>query len=166
MCSALATDYDGGDCCECTCDSLSLECGTNGYDCVDSSASCDDQDDSTGDDFAFVLDDDTEGSFSFSECTDEQLGDGDCDMGNNNELCGTSERLSRSSHPGTLLVDCWSPLLVQVTPPQSSRSRDITRYAGGKKALAASGLVNAVHHWSLLGIRSIAFSLDSNREWS
>lgn len=33
-------DYDGGDCCSCTCVDGDYECGFSGYDCVDPEAGC------------------------------------------------------------------------------------------------------------------------------
>ena len=96
-----ASDYDGGDCCECTCVStVDYTCGTHhhgGYACLDPSAPCVDDDDiTTLPDYEY-----TSASQSTSTCFEAVLGDGDCDPINNNEDCGTSHSL----------VICWSPFL-------------------------------------------------------
>eukprot|EP00904_Undaria_pinnatifida_P003009 jgi/Undpi1/12709/HiC_scaffold_6.g02377.m1 len=89
--------YDGGDCCECTCvSSTEFTCGdpnNGGFACVDPSAWCVDDDDVTAipeDDTYFDFPDDDNrfpGSFSFSECIDDFISDGDCDSINNTEEC-------------------------------------------------------------------------------
>lgn len=57
-------DYDGGDCCECTCISNSYACGPS-YNCVDPWAQCDDvttfQNEDDVDSFSYNFDDDTSG---------------------------------------------------------------------------------------------------------
>lgn len=48
--SALVQDYDGGDCCACTCeDTPTQTCGEGGFACIDPSAPCVDDDDITVD---------------------------------------------------------------------------------------------------------------------
>lgn len=64
-------NYDGGDCCDCTCvDGLQYECGYNGYYCLDSSC--------------------TDSSSSYPECMEDLLlpGNGFCDEVTNNLECG------------------------------------------------------------------------------
>lgn len=74
------SEFDGGDCCECTCVSTEeFTCGENGgYACVDPSAACVDDDDAT-----------TLPSFGVS-CVDFFIADGDCDDQNNFAECGAS----------------------------------------------------------------------------
>ncbi|CAN0328463.1 unnamed protein product [Ectocarpus sp. 6 AP-2014] len=67
-------DYDGGDCCSCTCVDNELECGSLGFQCIDPAAECVDDDSFTVD---FV-----------ENCSLEFLGNGFCDDENNNALCG------------------------------------------------------------------------------
>ncbi|CAM9523651.1 unnamed protein product [Scytosiphon promiscuus] len=74
-------DYDGGDCCECTCvgdddpgDDDFGRCGPHsGFACVDPSAPCVDDDSVTVD--------------MIDECQAGQIGDGWCDDNNNKEEC-------------------------------------------------------------------------------
>lgn len=84
-----ATDYDGGDCCQCTCLSTVLfTCGdenNGGFACIDPRAVCVDDDD-FGDTY---YDDDFSASFDFEPCSQEFMSDGECDSVNNNEECGT-----------------------------------------------------------------------------
>ncbi|CAN0142722.1 unnamed protein product, partial [Laminaria digitata] len=72
------SDYDGGDCCECTCVSNDrYECGAyGGFACIDPSAPCADDDDWT-----------TVPTFG-SSCLDHFIRDSHCDPSNNNEECG------------------------------------------------------------------------------
>lgn len=78
--------YDGGDCCACTCESETL-CGTRrdfgggGYNCVDPSAQCEEEEEAEAEDES--VDEET-------GCNDETLGDSVCDEENNNEACGES----------------------------------------------------------------------------
>ncbi|CAM9166931.1 unnamed protein product, partial [Hapterophycus canaliculatus] len=72
-------DYDGGDCCSCTCDDARASdngntCGNDGYQCIDPSAEC-------------VDDDDVSSAMVFA-CSVEYIGDGDCHPQNNMEICG------------------------------------------------------------------------------
>ena len=80
MCCPCWSDYDGGDCCECTCvSSVEYTCGENGgYACIDPSAPCVDNDDVT-----------ELPSFEIS-CITQYIADGDCDAENNFEECGKS----------------------------------------------------------------------------
>lgn len=93
----FTSDYDGGDCCECTCVSTDVfTCGDEnhgGFACVDPSAPCVNDDDFTpgADDFYFDYDDDFSASFEFQPCIDDFISDGDCDSANNNEECGGSK---------------------------------------------------------------------------
>ncbi|CAN0006371.1 unnamed protein product, partial [Ectocarpus fasciculatus] len=74
--------YDGGDCCECTCQNPSDDdndwyCskdGWGGFACIDPDASCVDDDDITVD--------------MVENCETNWFGDGYCDQNNNNEICG------------------------------------------------------------------------------
>lgn len=82
---AAPQDYDGGDCCSCTCEGEDpTVCGNlklfggGGYDCQDPDAGCEDEDEGS-------VDRDT-------GCDDGGLGDGICDDVNNNENCGESSR--------------------------------------------------------------------------
>lgn len=79
--------YDGGDCCECTCvDSEEHTCGDlveGGFACIDPNAPCADVHE-----FFFPAADDFEGSMTFSSCEDAFIGDGFCDIDNNNSECG------------------------------------------------------------------------------
>lgn len=78
------SDYDGGDCCECTCEvpedndepnyDGTVECGT--FACIDPAAPCVDDDSVTVDMLYF--------------CNAKQMGDGFCDISNNIAECGTS----------------------------------------------------------------------------
>ncbi|CAM9475522.1 unnamed protein product, partial [Ectocarpus sp. 12 AP-2014] len=68
-------DYDGGDCCECSCASSSsaeYSCGENGFNCRDTTCL----------DLSLVAE--------FPDCTGDYLtiGDGSCFEANNNDLCG------------------------------------------------------------------------------
>ncbi|CAM9167930.1 unnamed protein product, partial [Ectocarpus sp. 12 AP-2014] len=68
-------DYDGGDCCECSCASSSSaenSCGENGFNCRDTTCL----------DLSLVAE--------FPDCTGDYLtiGDGSCSEANNNDLCG------------------------------------------------------------------------------
>ncbi|CAM9103533.1 unnamed protein product [Laminaria digitata] len=83
--------YDGGDCCECTCVSTeAFTCGdegNGGFDCQDPSApiapACvDDDDDDMSASYSYQM------SIDFSSCVEERIGDGDCQLQNNNEECG------------------------------------------------------------------------------
>ncbi|CAM9310619.1 unnamed protein product, partial [Ectocarpus fasciculatus] len=65
--------YDRGDCCSCTCVDEAFECGSNGFACIDPSAECVDDDDVTVD----IL----------QNCDSRDIGDGYCDLENNNEEC-------------------------------------------------------------------------------
>ncbi|CAM9566132.1 unnamed protein product, partial [Ectocarpus sp. 4 AP-2014] len=73
--------YDGGDCCECTCqnpwgddDDWICSPSGSGFACIDPAASCVDDDDITAD--------------MVENCDTSDLGDGYCDQDNNNEICG------------------------------------------------------------------------------
>ena len=86
-----ASDFDGGDCCECTCVStVGYACGDvghGGFACVDPNARCSEDDDFKAPPDS--KDQDQEGSFSFFfPCLEDFIGDGDCDAANNNEECG------------------------------------------------------------------------------
>ncbi|CAM9504237.1 unnamed protein product [Ectocarpus fasciculatus] len=63
--------YDGGDCCECTCEGDEDDCKT--FACIDPEAPCVDEDLVTVD--------------MVENCRVLEIGDGICDSGNNNELC-------------------------------------------------------------------------------
>ena len=66
--------YDGGDCCECTCqDTQDHSCGENGYSCIDPNSGC-----------TNPL------AVQFPSCTGtiDDMGDGRCDSSLNNENCG------------------------------------------------------------------------------
>ena len=66
--------YDGGDCCECTCeDTQDYTCGQNGYSCIDPNSGC-----------TNPL------AVQFSSCTGtiNDIGNGKCDSSLNNENCG------------------------------------------------------------------------------
>ncbi|CAM9919789.1 unnamed protein product, partial [Ectocarpus sp. 6 AP-2014] len=68
-------EYDGGDCCLCTCQDDTYDCGISGFDCVDPSAEC--------------IDDDDIGTETVQNCGDPwAIGDGQCDLDNNKEECG------------------------------------------------------------------------------
>ena len=90
--ASVPQGYDGGDCCECTCDDES-RCGTergfggSGYDCLDPSADCEKEE-------AELDDDDSSGDKEMSDtgCNEDALGDSVCDEENNNEACGESTR--------------------------------------------------------------------------
>ncbi|CAM9177738.1 unnamed protein product, partial [Ectocarpus fasciculatus] len=72
-----ACAYDGGDCCECTCeDTPNYKCGRwSGFACIDPEAPCVDDDSFTAD--------------MLENCErPSHVGDGYCNQGNNNELCG------------------------------------------------------------------------------
>lgn len=74
--------YDGGDCCICTCESETL-CGTSrdfggGFDCVDPSAECEEEEE------------DDDGVDEETGCNDDKLGNSVCDEENNIEACGES----------------------------------------------------------------------------
>ena len=69
-------NYDGGDCCECTCFDGDFMCGTNGFDCKAPNACGVAGDDDAGDDDAG------------DTCVPDFIGDGDCDEVNNNAACG------------------------------------------------------------------------------
>ncbi|CAM9608575.1 unnamed protein product, partial [Ectocarpus fasciculatus] len=73
--------YDGGDCCECTCqnpwdydDDYVCSKDGSGFACIDPTASCVDDDDITAE--------------IAQNCDTSDLGDGRCDQDNNNEICG------------------------------------------------------------------------------
>eukprot|EP00752_Nemacystus_decipiens_P017790 g15950.t1 len=68
-------NYDGGDCCSCTCeDTPSTACGEfGGFSCIDPAALCVDDDDITVD--------------QVENCDAERIGDGFCNLENNNEAC-------------------------------------------------------------------------------
>ncbi|CAM9522446.1 unnamed protein product, partial [Ectocarpus sp. 12 AP-2014] len=77
-----ACGYDGGDCCECTCQPLDTDDGTddyfqngcgNGFACIDPHAACVNDDDITLD--------------IVENCDSVSVGNGFCDMDNNNEAC-------------------------------------------------------------------------------
>lgn len=94
----LLTDYDGGDCCECTCvDTLEYRCGSEhhgGYACLDPRAPCVDDDDVT------TLPESENFSYSgrpSSLCFEGGIADGDCDPSNNNEECGTIHFIDHAS---------------------------------------------------------------------
>ena len=66
--------YDGGDCCECTCeDTQDNSCGVNGYSCIDPNSGC-----------TNPL------AVQFPSCTGtiKDMGNGKCDSSLNNENCG------------------------------------------------------------------------------
>lgn len=93
--AAPASDYDGGDCCACTCVSTSdFTCGdasNGGFDCIDPRAPCvDDDDDEFSASFSYEL----SGEFVVSSCIDHLIGDGDCQALNNKAECGESAFLS------------------------------------------------------------------------
>ena len=70
-------NYDGGDCCECTCTDGSFDCGFGGgFNCLDPNGfSCnDDGNDDVGD--------------AGDTCVPDFIADGDCDEVNNNAACG------------------------------------------------------------------------------
>lgn len=75
-------DYDGGDCCECTCvDGLNFSCGGSGYNCVDPEAPTDDDceastssHDGGDDDTGGITADEVERSTATAE-VDDSLGD-------------------------------------------------------------------------------------------
>ncbi|CAM9375903.1 unnamed protein product, partial [Ectocarpus sp. 4 AP-2014] len=72
-------DYDGGDCCECTCVDAFYPCGYVAFACIDPSAACVDDDNITAD--------------IAESCHDgggyvAGLGNGYCDEANNIEECG------------------------------------------------------------------------------
>lgn len=79
------SDYDEGDCCECTCVSTdSFTCGDEshgGYACIDPSAACVDDDDVTTNPGDYS-------STTVSGCIPAFKSDGDCDQTNNIEDCG------------------------------------------------------------------------------
>lgn len=79
--TVCSSGYDGGDCCRCTCISFDgSPCGTgNEFECRDPTAPCIDDDDAN-----------TSGYTSTFKCLTEFFGDGDCDLENNEEDCGTS----------------------------------------------------------------------------
>lgn len=84
-------DYDGGDCCECTCVSTtSFTCGEGRrYRCIDPIASCvdgDGSDSTSGEDVD---------SSTVEPCSADILGDGLCDPVNNIEECGKSQMLAQ-----------------------------------------------------------------------
>lgn len=75
-CFVYLEGYDSGDCCQCTCVSTpDYTCGDRGFQCIDPSASC--------------VEDDDDAAVS---CITIYFGDGDCDARNNNEDCGKSTR--------------------------------------------------------------------------
>ena len=87
----FASDYDGGDCCECTCVSTAnYTCGDDfhgGYACIDPRAECVDDDDITSvPEFRY----NPYSERASSACFDAVMSDGDCDPNNNNEECGAS----------------------------------------------------------------------------
>ncbi|CAM9351668.1 unnamed protein product, partial [Laminaria digitata] len=86
-----ATDYDGGDCCECTCVSTAdFTCGdggNGGFSCLDPSAACVDDDDVTTLPTTETFSD-SPGTTTDTPCSSAFTSDGDCDEVNNNEECG------------------------------------------------------------------------------
>ena len=84
----MYTDYDEGDCCECTCVSTdSFTCGDDshgGYECQDPSAPCLDDDSTSTTPYS-----DSEFT-STNECATGWFSDGLCDDINNKDECGTS----------------------------------------------------------------------------
>lgn len=88
----LGSEYDGGDCCECTCVTTGdFTCGQQmGFACLDPSAPCVDDDSVT-----FL-------PTSDEECLANFIADGDCDLPNNTEECGKSFVYTASFlQPGT-----------------------------------------------------------------
>ena len=73
--------YDGGDCCECTCDDAFI-CGVDGFDCRDPNACDDAADEDFTDDYGLG------GGDAGDTCVPDFIGDGDCDEDNNNAACG------------------------------------------------------------------------------
>ncbi|CAN0048971.1 unnamed protein product [Ectocarpus fasciculatus] len=69
-------EYDGGDCCPCTCQDNTYDCGISAFACIDPDAPCVNDDDYTVD-----MAETCGGNISY-------LADGDCDNANNNEECG------------------------------------------------------------------------------
>ena len=90
--------YDGGDCCECTCVNTDDNiCGENGgFACVDPSAACFDDRDTTPP--SETEDGSTSGESAIS-CVEDYVSDGDCDPRNNREECGASRLMSSIGNP-------------------------------------------------------------------
>lgn len=91
FCFSMLPDYDGGDCCQCTCvDTVDYACGdTNhgGYACIDPSAECVDDDDITSvPEYRYIPY--SERATTSSTCFEAVISDGDCDPNNNNAECG------------------------------------------------------------------------------
>ena len=89
------TGYDGGDCCECTCnDTPQFICGDpqfGGFACLDPNAPCVDDDDVT------AFPDDTTTLSEYTDtfgCNTGWISDGDCDSSNNKKDCGASRRVT------------------------------------------------------------------------
>lgn len=75
--SVLASGYDGGDCCVCTCTSgPKFSCGISDFECVDPGASC--------------IQEINGGTSPITECDLGLAADAYCDLVNNNEECGAS----------------------------------------------------------------------------
>lgn len=88
-----ASAYDGGDCCECTCENtLSYTCGDSVYACIDPSATCVDDDDVET--FTYI----NPGYTTEFSCNTGWLSDGLCDLINNIEDCGTSISVTNNDH--------------------------------------------------------------------
>lgn len=89
-------DYDGGDCCECTCDASGVDddgaCGQSaGFACIDPAAACVDDDSVTVD--------------MIDNCYAGEIGDGYCDAFNNRADCGMiCQLLDFKSHVLTTLT--------------------------------------------------------------
>ena len=94
-CCSIGSEYDGGDCCACTCvDTPDFACGATGpFACLDPSAPCVDDDDVT----TFPDDTSTNPGYTSSfGCETAFFSDGDCDESNNRKECGASP--SETSH--------------------------------------------------------------------
>lgn len=95
----ILSGYDGGDCCECTCESGTLfACGDGGYACINPRAPCVDDDDYTPVD----SDDESLGYTTTFFCETGYISDGDCDAINNKADCGTLVS-------ATMVFICGSP---------------------------------------------------------
>lgn len=102
-CVPIGSEYDGGDCCVCTCvDTPEFTCGDEaigGFACLDPSAPCVDDDDIT----TFPEDTTTSpGYTSTFQCDTGFLSDGDCDSSNNRKECGASPSGTQ------YMFACWS----------------------------------------------------------
>lgn len=81
--------WDGGDCCECTCnDTEDNTCADNDFNCLDPNAECfsDDEEGGVTDDDAGITDDDATSASAESTCVTSKIGDGFCNYINNIEV--------------------------------------------------------------------------------